>query len=161
MLTMLLCGLWHGASWNFVFWGGLHGVCLAIHRVWKAWDPLRSLMDQPLFNAAWNLFSRALTLGVVLVGWIFFRAQSWTAAVEYLGRLLSWSSEGTRLLSPYILTAVAAVLFVHLLVRKDRNWSQEIPHGTVLARVAAYSALALLISCLGATDSAPFIYFQF
>src|ERR1035438_7194814 len=42
MVTMLLCGLWHGASWNFVFWGGLHGAALAIHRAWKAWDPLVS-----------------------------------------------------------------------------------------------------------------------
>jgi hypothetical protein len=37
ILTMLLCGLWHGASWNFVFWGGIHGVSLAIHRAWMKW----------------------------------------------------------------------------------------------------------------------------
>ena len=41
LVTMTLCGLWHGASWNFVFWGGLHGGALAVNRVWKVWRPER------------------------------------------------------------------------------------------------------------------------
>ena len=161
MLTMVLGGLWHGASWNFVFWGGLHGVSLAIHKVWTSWNPLAPLQGRPEFRAVWQLFSRVLTLSVVLLGWIFFRADSWSAATQYVSRLMTWSHDGTRLVSPYILAAIAAVSLAHLVVPKDRLWVREIPAGALSVRVLVYSSLALLLACLAATDTAPFIYFQF
>ncbi len=161
LVTMLLCGLWHGASWNFVLWGGLHGVSLAIHRIWKHWNPLGSLMKQPAFRFFWTPFAHLLTLGIVLVGWVLFRAQNWPLAVQYLSRMLSWSHEGVHLVSPYILPAVTAVFITHLLVQKDRNWSLEIPKRATHIRIGFYSALVLLICLLGVTDSVPFIYFQF
>jgi alginate O-acetyltransferase complex protein AlgI len=161
MVTMLLCGLWHGASWNFVFWGGLHGAALAIHRAWTAWNPLGSFSEHSAFRLLWSMFSRFLTLGVVLVGWVFFRAQSWADALLYLNRMLTWSELGIRLLSPYILLALAGVVLAHLLVQKDRNWAQEIPERSLPVRIGAYATLMLLLSLLAATDSAPFIYFQF
>jgi len=161
MVTMFLCGLWHGANWNFVFWGGLHGSALAIHRAWKAWDPLAALNHRPGFRHVWTLFSRLLTMGVVLVGWVFFRAQSWRAACNYVGRIMTWSHDGIRLVSPYILPAVVGVFVVHLLVDKDRNWALELPERCAPVRTLAYASLVLLLVCLGATDSAPFIYFQF
>ena len=161
VVTMLLCGLWHGASWNFVFWGGLHGISLAIHRVWTVWAPLSWLDNLPTFQFVWTLFSRLLTLGVVLVGWLFFRAQSWSDAIEYLGRLIMWSHDGVRLGSPYILSALAAVFVTHLVIDKDRNWAQELPMQPIPFRLVNYTVLALLITELSATDGAPFIYFQF
>jgi alginate O-acetyltransferase complex protein AlgI len=161
MVTMLLCGLWHGASWNLVLWGGLHGVALAVHRAWKAWDPLTSLNDRAAFRFVWSLVARSLTLGVVLVGWIFFRSQSWTSAIVYLDRMTGWSHDGTRLVSPYIFPALVAVVAAHLLVQKDCNWAQEIPQQSVPVRVLSFASLIVCIVTLGATDSAPFIYFQF
>jgi alginate O-acetyltransferase complex protein AlgI len=161
IVTMLLCGLWHGANWNFVFWGGLHGVSLAIHRVWVAWAPLSALENRPIFQFVLTVSARLLTLGVVLLGWLFFRAQSWSDAIEYLSRLIAWSHDGTRFVSPYILPALVAVFLTHLLIQKDRNWAQEIQERLIPERIMFYAALALLIVCLGATDSAPFIYFQF
>jgi alginate O-acetyltransferase complex protein AlgI len=161
MVTMLCCGLWHGASWNFVFWGGLHGAALAIHRAWKAWNPLAGFNENRAFRFMWTSFSYILTLSVVLAGWIFFRAQSWSSGFEYLGRVIGWSSDGTRLLSPYILPALIAITCTHLIIHKDRNWAHELPTRSLPIRMASYTALALLIICLGATDSAPFIYFQF
>ena len=161
MITMLLGGLWHGASWNFVFWGGLHGVSLAIHKAWMAWDPLTSLKENSVFRLLWSLFSRSLTLAVVLVGWIFFRAESWGAATQYLSRLMTWSHDGTHLISPYTIPAVVVVFLVHLFIRKDRLWAQEIVFRPFPVRIMAYSSLVLLLVCLAATDSAPFIYFQF
>ena len=92
-----------------------------------AWDPLTSLKENAAFRLFWSFFSRSLTLAVVLLGWIFFRAESWGAATQYLSRLVSWSADGTRLISPYILPAIAAVVsLAHLLVRKDRLWALEI-----------------------------------
>jgi alginate O-acetyltransferase complex protein AlgI len=161
MVTMLLCGLWHGASWNFVFWGGFHGAALAIHRAWKAWNPLKPLNDRPALRFVWSLVARLLTLGLVLVSWIFFRAQSWTSAWVYLDRMINWSQDGTRLLSPYIFPALVAVISVHLLVQKDSNWAHEMPQRSIPTRVLCFASLLVCIVTLGATDSAPFIYFQF
>src|SRR3954447_8805355 len=63
MITMVLGGLWHGASWNFVFWGALHGAALAIHKAWITLDPVASLRGNALFDFAWSLISRFFTLG--------------------------------------------------------------------------------------------------
>lgn len=161
MLTMLLCGLWHGASWNFIFWGGLHGAALAIHRAWKWWEPFAPLNDNRAFQFVWSLVSRLLTLGVVVVGWIFFRAQTWDGAWLYLQRTVAWSGDGTQIVSPYIIPALIAVVAAHLLVRKDSNWALEIAQRSVPARISCYAAVILCIASLGATNSAPFIYFQF
>jgi len=161
IITMLLGGLWHGASWNFVFWGGLHGVCLAIHKAWMAFHPFASWNAPRPFRTAWSLCARLLTLGVVLFGWIFFRAESWAAAIQYVTRLMSWTNTGTRVLSPQILLAVAAVILAHMMVQKDRLWSEEVADRAIPLRIVAYSCLALLLACLAATDAAPFIYFQF
>jgi alginate O-acetyltransferase complex protein AlgI len=161
MATMLLCGLWHGAGWTFVIWGGIHGLALAVHRGWMTWNPLRRIADHPFFQPAWTLFSRLLTLGIVLLAWVFFRAQSLADAGTYLSRMLSWSNDGTRWMSPYILLALAAVFSTHLLVNKDRNWAQELPTHAVPVRITAYAGLIVLLSFFGATDAVPFIYFQF
>jgi alginate O-acetyltransferase complex protein AlgI len=161
ILTMLLIGLWHGASWNFVIFGGIHGLALAIHKIWTVWNPLNSLKNRASFQFVWTLCARSLTLGVALLAFVFFRSESFADAVHYLGGILSLSHGGTRMFSPYILMALAAVFLVHLLVEKNWNWAEEIPKQIVPVRVVCYSCLLLLLVCVGATDSAPFIYFQF
>jgi D-alanyl-lipoteichoic acid acyltransferase DltB (MBOAT superfamily) len=159
--TMLVCGLWHGAGWNFVVWGGIHGLAMATQLVWRVWNPLVSLKDCRLFQLGWTFLSRVLTLGVVLLSFVYFRAESIANAGNYLNRLLSWSSDGTRMISPYILPAVAVVVLVHVLQNKDRNWPREIPTRSAVVRFLAYTCLLLLLVTLGATDNVPFIYFQF
>jgi len=161
MITMLLCGLWHGASWTFVIWGGIHGAALAGHKLWTTWNPLAALKNRRWFPWCWGAVARALTLGVVVLSLVFFRAPSVHAAAVFLGRAFTLTHDGTRLLSPYILMAVGSVFLVHLLVRKDRNFAEELPRMSLVPRVASYAGLFLLLVVLGATDSAPFIYFQF
>ena len=75
--------------------------------------------------------------------------------------MLSWSHQGIRLVSPYIIPAVGAVLLTHLLVSKDRNLAEDVVGMSVPIRVGAYTSLIMLLVFLGATDAAPFIYFQF
>jgi len=161
ILMMLLVGLWHGASWNFVVLGGIHGVALVIHKAWTVWGLLNSVKKQRAFQFVWKFGAHLLTLGVVLLGFVFFRAQSFSDAITYLSRLLSWAHGGTRLNSPHILGAVVAVLLVHLRVGKDRNLALELPQKSLGLRILGNASLVLLLVLLGATDARPFIYFQF
>ncbi len=85
MITMLLGGLWHGAGWTFVIWGGLHGLFLVVHQSWQA-------LQERLLGAAapshTSAFSRAasclLTFLAVVIAWVFFRATSFHAAWRVL-----------------------------------------------------------------------------
>ena len=160
-VTWLLCGLWHGAGWNYVIWGGIHASAMATHVVWRSWNPMVSFKDSRSFQLAWSVFSHVLTLGVMLLSLIFFGAESVTIAGSYLMRLVSWSPDGTRMMSPYILPAVAVVFLVHLFINKDCNWPQEIPTKSPLVRLLAYTSLMILLVMLGATESVPFVYFKF
>ncbi len=84
MLTMLLGGLWHGAGWTFVVWGGLHGFYLVINHHWRAWRR-RVKGDE---NAGDGRLAVCLCWGMtmlaVMVSWVFFRAQSFGGALAVL-----------------------------------------------------------------------------
>jgi alginate O-acetyltransferase complex protein AlgI len=161
MTTMLLCGLWHGASWTFVLWGGIHGAALSIHKVWSTMNPLRRLKTAPIFRYVWNGISHLLTLAVIVLGMIFFRAQSVPIAISYLSRLLSWAHDGARLSSPYLLGAIGVVTLVHLIIGKDRNLALELPEMRLAPRMIGYATLLLALALFGASNAASFIYFQF
>lgn len=160
IITMLLIGLWHGPSWTFVVFGGIHGVALAVHRVWTKWNPLSFLKDAALFRIAWSVCARLLTLGVVVLGFVFFRSESLGQAGIYFNRIVHWS-HGVRLISPFVLAALAVLLLVHLLVNKDRNLMEEIPQRSMPIRILSYACLILLLASLAAAEPSTFIYFQF
>jgi alginate O-acetyltransferase complex protein AlgI len=159
MLTMLLGGLWHGASWNFVIWGGLHGLALIVHKTWRSLLGKRAAAVDNSRLA--RLAGWMLTMAVVLVGWIFFRAVGLDNATTMLARIFTWETGGVRLLSPQIFLALALVGGAHLCVSKNGDWIAWIVERPMAVRVAAYTALLMGILCLGARESAPFIYFQF
>lgn len=83
MTTMLLGGLWHGAGWTFVVWGALHGFYLVINHAWRwvcerlGWVFLRK-------SKIWRFFAWGITFLAVVVGWVFFRAESFEAAITML-----------------------------------------------------------------------------
>ena len=161
LATWIVCGLWHGAAWTFVIWGGIHGIAMAIHVAWRAWNPFVSLKDSRLFQLGWTTLSRVLTIAVILLSSVYFRAETVASANLYLRRVLFWSSDGTRMISPYIVPAVSVVILIHVLQNKDGNWAKEIPAKSVGLRVLAYTCLLVLLVTLGATDTVPFVYFQF
>jgi alginate O-acetyltransferase complex protein AlgI len=161
MLMMLLVGLWHGPSWNFVIFGGIHGLALVVHKIWTTWDPLGSAKARPVGQFVWAICARALTVGTVLLAFVFFRCPSLADATNYLKALFSFSHGGTRLVSPYILAAFVAVFLVHLLVDKDRNWVEETVRRPLPVRILGYSCLLLVLVSFAATDGAAFIYFRF
>jgi len=80
MLTMLLGGLWHGASWTFVFWGFLHGLFLAVNHGWSALTK-ESHFSEYIPGAILNIFSHVVTLFAVVIAWVFFRAEQFSDAI--------------------------------------------------------------------------------
>ena len=83
-ITMLLGGLWHGASWNFIVWGGLHGGALAVHKVWSGFNKKKSVNNFGIANA----LSIILTFHFVCLGWIFFKASSFELAFQMIQQIV-------------------------------------------------------------------------
>ena len=154
MVTMLLGGLWHGASWTFVAWGGWHGVLLVAHKLLPRWQWRESIAFRPLAITG--------TFLAVTVGWVFFRAQSFADAGTILSQLC-WPTAG-QVLSEGQLWKVAIVLVllvvghsIHVLVdlRRRERALPDVAVGAVL------TALLLMALVLSPEKSQAFIYFQF
>jgi alginate O-acetyltransferase complex protein AlgI len=155
-IVMLLGGLWHGAAWNFVVWGGLHGLLLAVERV-RGRTPLWSRLP----GAA----RVAVTFVAVLVTWVFFRAPDLPSAGRYLAFMAgtgeartSAALVGGLVYQPYYVLTFAAAAVVVWSCPQTWEWSRR------LTSIKAAAALALLAaSAVALTTQAfnPFIYFIF
>jgi len=159
MLTMLLGGLWHGASWNFVIWGGLHGLYLSIHK-WVlgggvAASDLR-LRDVPAI---------ATTFVAVIATWIFFRAATLGEALDVFGALFRFTT-GVIDYSDVALVAVLAVVTLAIDIAQRRSAERQLAElpATVpssFALGATSAAMVLTIVLFSGGSPVPFIYFQF
>ena len=98
MLTMLLGGLWHGAGWNFLIWGGLHGLYLCVNRLWQA----KRVVALPA-NRITTTLSWSITFFAVVIAWVFFRARTLAGAWQMLGGLLGVEAGSSAYVSPGIL----------------------------------------------------------
>ena len=159
MLTMLLGGLWHGASWNFVIWGGIHGVGLAVERL--AADRRHALGHAtPRDTLRRRVGGRLLTFHVVCLAWVFFRADGVGGAMEVFSRLLSFAS------GPAIAWNVVALVIIGIVLQYlPKDATARLQHGfsrlAVGAQGAVLAACLVLVSALGNQEVAAFIYFQF
>jgi alginate O-acetyltransferase complex protein AlgI len=161
IVTMLLGGLWHGANWTFVVWGGMHGVGLAVGRARARVRRARGL-PEPGATVGARARQRLAVFAFVTVAWVFFRADSVGTALAVLWRLIAGlGSLGSAVTLPVVLLTVLGV------------GMQYIP-ATVLARVeaavarigwvgqAAVLAFGLfLVDVLGPLGTAEFLYFKF
>jgi D-alanyl-lipoteichoic acid acyltransferase DltB (MBOAT superfamily) len=157
MLTMLLGGLWHGAQWTFVAWGGFHGIALCIERLLGVGHE----RDAPRGIA---LFARVvLTFTIVTLGWVLFRAPTFGAALTVYHALFEGGA-GNGLLGGWpgvLAVGIAAFGLVRLLLRERRiepSWFQLRP----LAQVGTLAGLLLALELLTWPGLSPtFIYFKF
>ncbi len=153
-ITMLLGGLWHGASWNFVIWGAIHGLWLALHRLWTQGKPI--VESAPLIRIAKQIG----TFHMVCVAWVFFRASDSEAAAVIFNRLGHWGYQLQVHSSAQIALIVVLVsLALHLSgdpMRLRRRYTDLPP----LVQGLGYSLVGLVVF-LFSPDSARFIYFQF
>jgi alginate O-acetyltransferase complex protein AlgI len=147
MFTMLLGGLWHGANWTFVFWGGYHGFLLTAYQFSKKW------YDQ------WpKLLRQGITFALVVFGLIFFRCETFAKAATILTKMFTWQHG----ISPTGLYGMAVVLpiaawWAHIgpnVFEMSHDW-----RGWRLGGVTALFLLAMISITAG--DESPFLYFQF
>jgi alginate O-acetyltransferase complex protein AlgI len=171
LIVFFLCGLWHGASWNFVVWGLFHGAFLVFERM----GLLKFLGKVPA------PVRHAYALLVVLVGWVFFRAETLARAVAYLGAMSGLTSGTEPMFSPSYMLSGEVLLALALGVAGSapvlpalRRWvesaSEKLTGAAGFAfeggwRVTHAAAVALVFFA-SATQSAaatynPFIYFRF
>lgn len=158
MLTMFLGGLWHGASWMFVLWGGLHGVYLAVERIVQR----KMQMQETSWSRNADYLITLFTFLVVTLTWIPFRAPSPTAAAQIVGGLLRFDVPHTADTSKVALALVCifATGTWHFLMR-DRSLENLFAGiGPVPQRMIIASCLIGLFLSSGGAQRA-FIYFQF
>ncbi|HEV7967098.1 MAG TPA: MBOAT family O-acyltransferase [Candidatus Acidoferrales bacterium] len=147
MITMLLGGLWHGANWTFVFWGGYHGVLLSLNRTFA--------QQLDMVNAA---VRRIVTFLLVMIGWVFFRSDNFSMAMTLLHKMFSIRS-GISI--PGILGLVLSVILAASIAHFSPN-TFEIQHDWNPVQVTAITlAFVLCIMVVTVGQRSPFLYFQF
>jgi alginate O-acetyltransferase complex protein AlgI len=159
MLTMLLGGLWHGANWTFVIWGGLHGLYLAIHKM-IAGERVRD--DPAPFSSVGHGIRSVLgvlfTFHIVCFAWIFFRARSLSEAMEVIRVLTDWRGEFTVHFGVLAAMLVAARIDFLPWVKRDHDALYNAGPWTA----AKYFAIFVIMTYFfGRFSSDAFIYFQF
>jgi alginate O-acetyltransferase complex protein AlgI len=159
MTTMLLGGLWHGASWTFVVWGGLHGLYLAAER----WLKARFGDHEVWSKLGARIFLAVLTYFLVNITWVFFRAETFESAWRMIITMLTFQTDGDKVLpTVFVLQTVITIsimLMVHWFMR-ERQLADVIGrlNHAVIGLVWGVM-LMLIIITQGGSDA--FIYFQF
>ena len=148
LLTMVLGGLWHGSTWNFVIWGFIHGIALSVERI------LPNGRDHPVIR--WFV-----TFHIVCFAWVFFRADSLSSALDVIRALASLpsSAELTSSLSVLLLVGMMAAQFVPY--SKSEDLKRILSRQRILVQGLTFGFGLVLIDLFGPEGVAPFIYFQF
>jgi alginate O-acetyltransferase complex protein AlgI len=156
MITFLLGGLWHGAGWTFIAWGALHGVYLCAERLLGLANGGRARGRGRVLRLA----RIAVTIHLVSLSWIFFRAETFADAWTMLGRFGAWTRP--ELVSWTVLAAIAVGFATQLLdgARLERLWD-AFSRRPVWVQAAVAALVLTAILGLGPKGVAPFIYFQF
>lgn len=160
MITMILGGLWHGASWNFVLWGLLHGVALSIHRLWQSKRPIQNNHSGlSILATIRNVFCTALFVTLV---WVLFRSQTLAATVAIYKKLLFIDSFGAEWPYVYAFIAIGLCLVAHIVGtfhRREELVFFTTPNSFVAAFITMLTLIVIYV--FAPTNASPFIYFQF
>jgi alginate O-acetyltransferase complex protein AlgI len=155
-IVMLLGGLWHGASWNFVLWGALHGGLLAFERAFG---------KRPLYWALPTPLRVGLTFVLVLFTWVFFRAKDLPAALAYCATMLGFGTHDVSALllsgiitQPYYLGTFVLCALVVWTCPPTWDWSYRLGPGKAATAMALF---LLAVTVLTTQAYNPFIYFIF
>jgi alginate O-acetyltransferase complex protein AlgI len=173
-ITMVLGGLWHGAAWNFVLWGALHGIALAVH---KRWLKLKSSLPRPPASIA-TPTSWLTTYAFVCLTWIFFRAPTLDIAMTILAQIVSAASSGVVWFFLPLWLLLILIVCGHVVgtraarqpglahtetgIPSDRSqWLHRLVPSSPFVRAFALMSWLILLFLLAPVRRSPFIYFQF
>lgn len=156
IVTMLLGGLWHGASWNFIIWGGIHGVALAVNRYFGQLDS--NIYMVAIFKN--KLIAWALTMVVVFVAWVFFRAVDFNTAMLMFRSIFQYSPGWleTKLSPSFFELLLFYVLLQYLVHTTTVGFENYIKRPFTLSLIVASLVLYSLVYYVDGND---FIYFHF
>jgi alginate O-acetyltransferase complex protein AlgI len=155
MVTMLLGGLWHGAGWNFMLWGGLHGGALAAERAWRNTHPGRGKPSPLMAVVTW-----AATFLFVTLAWIPFRSPSTTTTGAVFKGLFAGGDVAWY--PPQVVIVLAISVLLHLPFMRRLRGRLFLPRAHLRpVPVFVLTILAWCIILFQRTDASPFIYFQF
>jgi len=156
ILTMLLGGLWHGASWNFVIWGLLHGAGLAATRAWQGVTGGKKPAE------GWRKIGRIVaTLNFVCFAWIFFRSPTLEAAMSILSRIGSLTVSFENISAPVWMVLAIAVVAHYFPLKWQGRLVDLFAATPFYAQAAALMLLAVALQYVAASGVAPFIYTKF
>jgi len=164
MFTMLLGGLWHGANWTFVVWGGLHGIYLAIHKFILGDKKIAERYSGGIRSIGFlkNIFKVFFTYLIVLVTWLFFRANSFSTAYFIFYKIVNWT---TSLYSTRIIGIIISYVFISYFIDTLEYYFQDHTFLLLLRPPIRYAILTSLwlfaLLYLFQATPMPFIYFQF
>lgn len=153
MITMLLGGLWHGASWNYVIWGGIHGILLATHKL--------TIKTKKSFINKTNYFKRAGFFLIIVFTWVFFRCEDLKMSAYIVKAMIG--IKGISISSSIFSIVDVRLLFYLLVSTIIVNFlpnSNEIKIQYSIPRLIFFSSL-LIISVLFMSEEMEFLYFQF
>ena len=160
LVTFLLSGLWHGASWNYILWGAYHGALLVIWRLWAALPPALQ------WSRVWKPVRVLVTFVLILIGWLMFRETD----IHHLGRMLTLSpfqvtsQEWWLGLYFFLLvgfTAFPIMVQTFLAVRLQGFWGQVAGGRRFALQLLLMIVMMLLIIFMRSPEGSDFIYFQF
>lgn len=167
LTTMLLGGLWHGASLRFIIWGALHGVALAVHKIFIEFFPPKKEAKKGFGGWLWHLFAVIFTFHFVTFCWIFFRAKDFSTALELIQNIgnLTFDLEQWKVIAlgyknVFILMTIGFIW--HFLPEKIVNAMQGSFRALPIVGKAIILGLAYwLVYATASAGPQPFIYFQF
>ncbi|MBF0540484.1 MAG: MBOAT family protein [Nitrospirae bacterium] len=152
LVTFLLGGIWHGASWMFILWGGLHGIAIIIHRIWSG------------FNLRLNhILGWIITFNFINISWIFFRAKNEHDAFKVISGMFNIN----KIIMPHFLStdgSLITIIFIslaYILVLYFKNSNSLILQISPKLKYSLITSILLIISIINLTTKSEFLYFNF
>ena len=178
IVTFAVCGFWHGASWNFILWGALHGFYMTCSLFYKPLQKRIYKMAGLEKSRLQKIWQTLVTFNLVCFAWIFFRANSLSDSLYVITHLFSGCGETLRNITgrgvlkaafqlgqsgehlAIIVLSAAVMLYVSFL-KRSKGLQQSLFDRPIVFRWSVYNALALSVVFLGVAGASEFIYFQF
>ena len=161
MLTMLIGGLWHGAAWTFVAWGGLHGIYLCAHRYYQERTDTIGQHNRPGHFSLADVAPAIVTFQFVCLAWVFFRSASFSQAFDVIGGIFTLRAGEVSGAFLAMLVALGAITLLIDITQRNRETHTPMLALRPVFQGLLYGSFVVAIILFSGGEAVPFIYFQF